>query len=97
MIEITMKPTGVTIKGHSNKNKQDHELVCCAVSTVVQSFALVFGSLSDKPLSYSITSGDSYLDWGNAADDTGYTFVEALYIVLAKLASDYPDHIIFKD
>ena len=97
MIEIKMKPTGVTIKGHSNKKLPDHELVCCAVSTVVQSFALVFGSLSDKPLSYSITAGDSYLDWGNAADNIGYTLVEGLYIVLAKLASDYPEHIIFKD
>lgn len=97
MIEITVKPTGVTIKGHADKTKADHALVCCAVSTVIQSFALVFGNLSDKPLAYRIAEGDSFLDWGNAADSVGYMLVEGLYIVLAKLAADNPDHIIFKD
>lgn len=97
MIAIRIKATGATITGHADKTKPDHALVCCAVSTALQGFVIAFGQMSDKPLSYTITDGDAVVDWGNAPDSIGCSLIEALYIVLAKLAADNPEHIVLED
>ena len=97
MIFITIAPAGVTVTGHADKTKADHALVCCAVSTVVQGFVLSFNALSDKPLSYKITDGDAIIDWGNAPDEAGFTLIEAFCMILTKLASDNPGHIVISD
>lgn len=97
MIIITITPTGATITGHADNTKADHALVCCAVSTTVQGFVLAFNALSNKPLSYKITDGDATLDWGNAPDESGFVLIEAFFMILTKLASDNPEHIIIND
>lgn len=92
MIKIHIEPGGLTAIGHAGRDSPDHSLICCAVSTLVQTLALALESLTENEIEYEGEPGNAVIRWGDT-DEAGKNIIDAFWIGLARLAGQYPKDI----
>lgn len=53
----------LTVQGHADgaRNGHDHDLLCCAVSTILQTLVASLIAMDDREPVYSLKPGDSYV------------------------------------
>lgn len=101
MIRIDVKwksePFRLTASGHADgpRNEKDHDLVCCAVSALVQTLGVSCASLTDVNTLYRDSKGDAEIvvtDTEAHWDELVPRFQMALD-GLQVLAAQYPEYI----
>lgn len=92
MINIRIDPGGLTVNGHAGKDPPEHSLICCAVSTLVQSLAFALESFVGDTVTSRLEPGDSCIRWGELGSD-GKAIVDAFWLGLSTLAAQYPENI----
>ena len=101
MINIRIKwkdePFSLMLDGHANagRNEHDHDLVCCAVSTLVQTLGVSCVSLPDLNTRYQAQEGHvEILVTGTEAHwDKLVPRFEMAIDGLTVLANQYPQHV----
>lgn len=61
MIHIVICPDIICITGHAGAGPPGHDLVCAAVSTLVQTFVRSVEELTDVPLHSDIAPGGAFV------------------------------------
>ena len=92
MIKIHIEPGGLTAIGHAGRDSPDHSLICCAVSTLIQSMAFALESLTDGEIEWQGEPGNASIRWGETGE-AGKTIIDAFWLGLSHLAAQYPQHI----
>lgn len=93
MIEIKVFKNKVTVKGHANyaKNGGD-DIVCAAVSTLLQSMVLGIERLTEDEIKYQLKSGDSYVELIDHSNET-LVLYDSFFISALAIAEEYPENV----
>lgn len=91
------EPFSLTAKGHTNadRNEEGHDLVCCAVSTIVQTLGVSCASLMDVETAYRRAPGDTEIvvSGTEAHWDQLVPRFQMAIEGLTVLANQYPEHL----
>ena len=94
MIEIRTCEHGFSAVGHAGHGPPGHDIVCAAVSVLVQTFALSAEELPGDQISCDIQPGRAVIEYGNLSD-RARLLKDSLFIGVRAIAESYPDCVKF--
>lgn len=92
MIEIKREKDGVTMKGHAGYAPHGQDIVCAAVSVLMQTLIQSIEELTSDPINYYILPGDVKIKYWCLSDVTK-ALINAFFIGIAGIAEAYPDYV----
>jgi uncharacterized protein YsxB (DUF464 family) len=92
MITITHKDNRIAIKGHANYAPYGQDIVCAAVSTLVQTFVASAHTLTPGALKVDMSPGNTVIEYKELSAEA-HLLVSSFFIGLGMVALDYPDYV----
>lgn len=94
MIEVKHNPGCITIEGHAGYDVRGRDIVCAAVSALVQTFSA--SADIHTPCEFETVRGErgqiQAIKYGNLSDK-GQVLMDSLFIGLQMIADDYPENV----
>lgn len=90
MIEVTHKQGCITVSGHAGYAPRGYDIVCAAVSALVQTFIASVDKLTDDKINADMTAGNAVIQYGNLSAKSK-TLMDSFFIGVGMIAEDYPD------
>lgn len=90
MIEVLSQPDGLTITGHAGAGPPGHDLVCAAVSTLVQTLVSSIEDLTDDKVKSDIQPGAAAIRYGDLSA-RGRLLIDSFFVGIAGVAEAYPE------
>lgn len=89
MIEVKRHSGGISVKGHAGYAPHGQDIVCAAVSTLVQAFCASVEELTADEIRADYSPGNANIQYGNLSD--GAKLLEdSLFVGLKLIADNYP-------
>ena len=88
MIHIVVCPDIICITGHAGEGSPDHDLVCAAVSTLVQTFVRSAEELTDVPLHSDIAPGGAFVRYEGSPQVQ--LLADSFFVGVQGVAEAYP-------
>jgi uncharacterized protein YsxB (DUF464 family) len=98
MIDARIYEESIVITGHAGAGPVGHDLVCCAVSTLVHTLIISLEELTEATVYSDIREG--YASIGippETRSQTAQTLIDGFICGLEALADSYPENISFSD
>lgn len=92
MITITRTDSSITVDGHAGYAPHGQDIVCAAVSTLVQGFLLSMDKLTVDELKTHTGAGKALIEYGNLSD-SGKLLVDSFFIGVKMVADEFPDYV----
>lgn len=92
MIEIKAEKGKITVSGHANYDVIGKDIVCSAVSTLLQSFIMSVNELTTDKLQCNITAGKAIIEYRNLSEQS-QTLINSFFIGVKAIAESYPDNV----
>lgn len=92
MIEVCVRKDGITVAGHARYAPIGQDIVCAAVTTLVQALIKSIEDLSADRIKYSISPGRVDIHYGNLSEQSK-TLVDSFFIGVSQIAGDYPEYV----
>ena len=93
--------TGFTVKGHSGSAPKGKDIVCAAVSAIVQTALIGIDEVADIHDAYSISDGFIKCVLPENADAEGFskaqTIIRVMHLGLQSIAQQYHDFVRIKE
>lgn len=89
MIEVKKMSCGVSIQGHAHYAEPGKDIVCAAVSTLVQSLIQSVEELCADPIEYVIQPGTVEIKHGNLTKEATL-LLDSFFIGIRMIANEYP-------
>ena len=96
MIKATISPEWIRLDGHAGSGPYGHDIVCAAVSGLVQTFVIAVDSLTTDNLEKAVepeTGQIRALVWGEAPSEKTKLLADAMWLGLLAIARDYPENL----
>lgn len=95
MIIIRIHKDGMDIAGHAGAGPPGHDIVCAAVSAMVQNFVTSVTDLTEDTISYRQDGGYiSYIGWNTEDLGSGARLLlDSLFLGLCAVARSYPNNL----
>ena len=89
--------SSVFARGHADFAQHGEDIVCAAVSAILQALRLGLETYADLPLDASQESGEFHLRWPEGARDDAAVkaIVTTAELSVERIASQYPQHVKF--
>lgn len=89
MITVKRNSNSISIQGHAVYAPHGQDIVCAAVSTLVQAFCLSVKELTADEIKADFSPGNAVIQYGNLSD--GAKLLEdSLFVGLKMIADNYP-------
>jgi uncharacterized protein YsxB (DUF464 family) len=92
MIEIHRHNDGVTITGHANYAKPGQDIVCAAVSVLVQTLIQSIEDLCTDRIEYDMSAGSVDIKHGNLSAQA-HLLMDSFFIGCQMIADEYPHNV----
>ena len=92
MIEIQRNNNGISIKGHAGYAPHGQDIVCAAVSALVQAFYVSVQQLTADQVKADFSPGKAVIEYGNLSD-VAKLLEDSLFVGLNLISDNYPDHV----
>ena len=92
MIEIKRLKSGISAKGHANYAPHGQDIVCSAVSTLVQTLIQSVEELTTDKISYKMSPGTVDIKFWCLSDQSK-VLVDAFFIGVKGVAISYPAYV----
>ena len=92
MINVTITPTSLSVKGHAGYNP-GNDIVCSAVSALVQTFEASAREFTTDEIKSSLQDGDAVISWPRAPTRELSLLIDSLYLGLCMMAASYPNNV----
>ena len=92
MVEIKRNNGCITVKGHAGYAPHGQDVVCAAVSTLVQAFCLSVDKLTPDEIKADFNPGHAVIEYGNLSD-SGKLLVDSFFVGINMIAENYPDYV----
>lgn len=89
MITVTCYDCGFTIKGHSGYAPIGQDIVCAAVSTLVQTFLVSVEEFTHDEIKSDMAAGNAVIEYGNLSKDA-QLLLDSFFLGLKHIAEIYP-------
>lgn len=93
MIEVQQHSGGISVKGHAGYVPvgQD-DIVCAAVSTLVQNLAYSILELTDTEILHHMEKGNAEIEYRNLSEGAKL-LVDSFFIGINMVAESFPNHV----
>lgn len=92
IIKINITDDRITVTGHSGYAPPGQDIVCAAVSVLVQNLILSIEALTDDKISYDIKPGKADIYYRNPSEKTT-TLIDSFFIGISAIAAEYPEYV----
>ena len=90
MITVSRYDGGVSIKGHAGYAPHGQDVVCAAVSALVQGFYLSVMELTHDKIKAEMKPGEAVIQYGDLSKEATL-LVSSLFVGLKMIADEFPD------
>ena len=92
MIIVRRSEKGFTVSGHAGYAPHGQDIVCAAVSTLLQGFLLSIEELTADELNTDIGAGYALIEYGNLSAK-GTVLVDSFFVAMKMVADEFPDYV----
>lgn len=92
MIEVHRHNDGVTITGHANYAEPGQDIVCAAVSVLVQTLIQSIEDLCTDRIEYDMSAGLVDIKHGNLSAQA-HLLMDSFFIGVQMIADEYPHNV----
>lgn len=92
MIVVTVNDDGFSLKGHAGYAPHGQDVVCAAVSVLVQTFCASVEELTTDKIKADMTAGNAVIQYGNLSKEA-QLLADSLFVGLQMIADNYPENV----
>lgn len=92
MIEVSRHDGGLSVKGHAGYAEPGKDIVCAAVSILVQNLIQSIEELTPDKIKYSIQPGRVCIEYRNLSEKAK-ALVDSFFIGIRMVIEDYPENV----
>lgn len=92
MITVTRYDGGISIKGHAGYAPHGQDIVCAAVSTLVQNMVLSISELTKDKIQYDMQPGSVEIRYGTLSEEA-QLLVKSFFIGVREISNQYPSNV----
>lgn len=92
MIEVTRQTDRITISGHANYAEHGKDIVCAAVSVLVQTLIQSVESLTADKIEYSMSPGTVDIKFWCLSEQSK-VLIDAFFVGIKGIAEAHPDNV----
>lgn len=92
MIEVKQFADGISIKGHARYAKEGPDIVCAAVSILVQNLVQSIEELTTDKIEYSISPGSVDIKFRNLSE-RAQVLLDSFFVGIKMIADEYPANV----
>lgn len=92
MITVCRFECGVRVTGHAKYAEHGKDVICAAVSTLMQTLIESVEQLTTDTIEYDISPGTAYIKYGNLSE-RGRVLVDSFFVGVEMVADEYPDFV----
>ena len=96
MIRISCEPGRISVTGHAGAGPPGHDIVCAAVSVLLQTLVASIEELTDDEIEYDINPGNARLEYEHLSEKSR-TLMGAFFIGISGIAAGYPEYVTLID
>lgn len=92
MIEVKRMKNGILVKGHAGYAPSGQDIVCSAVSTLVQTFIQSIETLTTDKITYDMKPGTVIIKFW-CLSDPSKVLIDAFFVGIKGIAAAYPAYV----
>ena len=92
MVEIKRLKDGISLKGHANYAPHGQDIVCSAVSTLVQTLIQSVEELTTDKITYDMKPGAVIIKFWCLSDQSK-VLIDAFFVGVKGVATSYPAYV----
>lgn len=92
MIEVNVRPDGITVGGHAGYAECGKDIVCAGVTALTQTLIGSLKELTSDDIKYDISPGWANINYGNLSE-ASKTLVDSFFIGICMIADEFPDYV----
>lgn len=92
MIDVCRHAGGFVIAGHAGYAEHGKDIVCAAISTLLQTFITSVEELTGEELKTEITAGYAAVEYENLSG-CAQVLLDSFFIGARMIADEYPQHV----
>lgn len=92
MIEVKKHSGGITVRGHAGYAPHGQDIVCAAVSTLVQNMVFSISELTTDEIQHDMQPGMVEIRYGNLSAEA-QLLVDSFFIGIRTIADMYPSNV----
>ena len=92
LIEIRRWKDGISIKGHAGYAEHGKDIVCAAISALLQTFIASVEELTYDNIQSEITAGNAVIKYKDLSEQ-GTLLVESFFCGVRMIAASYPEYV----
>ena len=92
MIEVKRLKSGILVKGHANYAPHGQDIVCSAVSTLVQTLIQSVEELTTDKITYDMKPGTVIIKFWCLSDQSK-VLIDAFFVGIKGIAEAHPDNV----
>jgi len=92
MIRVEVRSDHVHVIGHAGYAPPGQDIVCAAVSTLVQTLAWSIKDLTEDTIEYEVSSEGTKIQYENLSERSKL-LVDSFFIGILEIAREYPKHV----
>ena len=92
MIEVSRHDGGISVKGHAHYAEPGKDIVCAAVSILVQNLIQSIEELTPDKIEYDMRPGWVCIKYGNLSEKAK-ALVDSFFIGIRMVIEDYPENV----
>lgn len=90
MIVVTITQTGLTVDGHAGYAQTGNDIICAAVSALVQGLVHSLSALTEDVIGYQLRDGHIDIEYENLSEG-GKLLVDSFFITVSDIQMTYGD------
>lgn len=90
MIQIEVRSDHVHVTGHAGHAPPGKDIVCAAVSTLVQTLAWSIEDLTEDKIEYEVSSEGTKIQYENLSEKSKL-LVDSFFIGISEISREYPE------
>lgn len=90
MIDISYSPFKIEVKGHAGYANYGEDIVCSAISTLVQNLIWSIEDLTSDNIQYDVNAGDAVITYGDLSEPA-QLLVDSFLLGCNAVADTHPD------
>lgn len=92
MITISIAETSIHVLGHARAAPPGQDIVCAAVSTLVQTLANALESFTDDVIKIDMQPGRAVVEYKDLSE-AGRFLVDSFFLGFCDIAAEYPEYV----
>lgn len=92
MIEVKRNSGSITVKGHAHFAPHGQDIVCAAVSTLVQTLVVSILEITTDKIQYDMRPGTVEIRYGTLSAEA-QLLVKSFFVGIRLIADTYPENV----